>query len=114
MWRLVNAANYGVPQKRERVFFVGFRSDLCVERAFPEETHSFDALLIDQWVSGEYWDRHEIPKKNRTAFAGRLASRIERLKRGDTMPLFPRHPWRTVRDAISGLPDPRKWQCWRH
>ena len=28
VFRLLNAANYGVPQRRERVFFVGFRSDL--------------------------------------------------------------------------------------
>jgi len=27
--RLLNAANHGVPQKRERVFIVGFRSDLA-------------------------------------------------------------------------------------
>lgn len=104
--RLVNAANYGVPQKRERVFFVGFRSDLGIEWAFPEETHSLDALLIDQWVSEEYWDRHEISRKNRPAVAGRLAFRIERLKEEAAMPLFPVRPWRTVRDAISGLPDP--------
>ena len=29
--RLLNAADYGVPQRRERVFFVGFRSDLGLE-----------------------------------------------------------------------------------
>ncbi|MGH6630587.1 MAG: DNA cytosine methyltransferase, partial [Burkholderiales bacterium] len=51
---LVNAANYGVPQKRERVFIVGFRSDLPVRWSFPKETHSLDALLHDQWVTGEY------------------------------------------------------------
>lgn len=26
--RLINAANYGIPQKRQRVFIVGFRSDI--------------------------------------------------------------------------------------
>ncbi|MDQ6665574.1 MAG: DNA cytosine methyltransferase [Acidobacteriota bacterium] len=104
--RLVNAANYGVPQKRERIFFVGFRSDLGVEWAFPEETHSLDALLDEQWVSGEYWDRHKISKKDHPAIAGRLASRIARLREEDGMTLFPKRPWRTVRDAISDLPDP--------
>jgi DNA (cytosine-5)-methyltransferase 1 len=45
--QLVNAANYGIPQKRERVFFVGFREDLGVEWNFPEETHSAQALAWD-------------------------------------------------------------------
>ena len=36
--KLMNAANYGVPQKRERVIIVGFRKDLGVEFEFPEET----------------------------------------------------------------------------
>ena len=36
VFRLLNAADYGVPQRRERVFFVGFRSDLGVKWAFPE------------------------------------------------------------------------------
>jgi DNA (cytosine-5)-methyltransferase 1 len=47
---LVNAADYGVPQKRERVFIVGFRDDLGVKWSFPRPTHSFNALIIDQWA----------------------------------------------------------------
>ena len=41
---LANAADHGVPQKRERVFFVGFRSDLGLAWSFPAETHSAEAL----------------------------------------------------------------------
>ncbi len=37
-YKLVNAANYGVPQKRERVIIVGLRKDLNLEYIFPEET----------------------------------------------------------------------------
>ena len=37
-YRLVNAANYGVPQKRERMILVGFRNDLGITFEFPEET----------------------------------------------------------------------------
>lgn len=39
-WKLVNAADYGVPQKRERVIIVGFRSDLKIDWEFPAPTHS--------------------------------------------------------------------------
>ncbi|THE11887.1 DNA cytosine methyltransferase [Bacillus timonensis] len=36
---LLNAANYGVAQTRERVFIVGVRNDLNTEFKFPEPTH---------------------------------------------------------------------------
>jgi len=97
---LVNAADYGIPQKRERVFIVGFRSDLGVEWSFPKPTHSFDALLYDQFVSGDYWKRHGIKKPTNSE---KHAARVRRLEKTppDTF------PWRTVRDALVGLPDPR-------
>jgi DNA (cytosine-5)-methyltransferase 1 len=109
--RLLNAANYGVPQRRERVFFVGFRSDLGVEWTFPEETHSLESLLIHQWVTGEYWDRHEVARKNRPQVADRFAVRVKELRRSAPLDLFGAAPWRTVRDALSGLPDPERENC---
>lgn len=35
---LVNAADYGVPQDRKRVFYIGFRKDLNVDFKFPKPT----------------------------------------------------------------------------
>lgn len=101
--QVLNAANYGVPQKRERIFIVGFRSDVSPEWSFPLPTHSLDALLYDQWVTGDYWERHEVPKKNRAEFPSNAKRRIERLalERPDS------RPWSTVRDALDGLPSPR-------
>lgn len=99
---LINAADYGVPQKRERIFLVGTRSDLNIEWHFPERTHSEDALIHDQWVTGEYWDRHKISKRSRPRAPVRLANRIKdvAMQKPTTV------AWRTVRDAISDLPDP--------
>lgn len=37
---LLDAADYGVPQRRERLFLVGTRSDLPQGFAFPEPTHA--------------------------------------------------------------------------
>ena len=34
-WSLLDAANYRIPQNRERVFFVGFRKELGVSYSFP-------------------------------------------------------------------------------
>lgn len=100
--RVLNAANYGVPQRRERVFIVGFRSDINVEWHFPSETHSRDSLLWSQWRSGEYWDLHRVATRHRT-HDGRAKARALRLEGSPTS-----EPWRTVRDALSDLPDPER------
>lgn len=42
-WRVLNAADYGVPQQRERVFIVGIRNDIDVEFKFPRPTHGPDS-----------------------------------------------------------------------
>ena len=110
VFRPLNAANYGVPQKRERVIIVGFRSDLGVEWSFPNATHSLDALLRDQWVSGDYWERHKVPRRKRLG-ADRYKERIERLRAEQTLFEPEERPWRTVRDAIADLPDPEHGHC---
>lgn len=38
-YKLLNAADYGVPQRRERVILIGIRNDLESNIAFPEPTH---------------------------------------------------------------------------
>jgi DNA (cytosine-5)-methyltransferase 1 len=96
--QLVNAANYGVPQRRERVFFVGFREDLGVKWSFPPETHSQDALAWDQ-TYGEYWERHRVARKSRLVPYNNRNVSVEKPS------LL---PWRTVRDAITDLPDPER------
>ena len=106
-FRLLNAADFGVPQRRERVFFVGFRSDLGTRWRFPEATHSEAAMLRDQWVTGHYWDRHKIGKKQRPEPPARVAAQVAKHQELD---LFNTTPWATVRDAISDLPDPETVQ----
>lgn len=50
-YQLLNAADYGVPQKRERVFIVGIRSDLNCEFVFPETTHGEFQIDKKPWVT---------------------------------------------------------------
>lgn len=102
---LVNAADYGIPQKRERVFIVGFRSDLGIEWSFPRPTHSFDALLYSQWVTGEYWEKHLISQAKRPSVPEKAKDRIKKLS-GLLYPVADR-AWRTVRDALIDVPGPR-------
>jgi DNA (cytosine-5)-methyltransferase 1 len=104
IYRVLNAADYGIPQRRERVVFVGFREDLDIEWTFPKETHSLEALLRDQ-VRGEYWERHKVRKRDRV-IAGR---NLERLRQSDNSSM--ELPWRTTRDATGDLPDPEhEWK----
>lgn len=95
--RLLNAADYGVPQKRERVFIVGIRDDLAKAFHFPDPTHSSDALLWAKWRDGSYWKRHGVqpgPEER-----GQLRARSLKEKPKEL-------PWRTVRDALHDIPDP--------
>jgi len=101
---VLNAADYGVPQRRERVFIVGFRSDLRVEWSCPAPTHSEDALLASQWVNADYWDEHNITTKNRKAMAEKFSKRVEAIKARPALISLKR--WQTTRDAIQNLPDP--------
>jgi DNA (cytosine-5)-methyltransferase 1 len=102
--QLLNAANYGVPQKRERVFIVGFRRDLGVQWKFPEPTHSENALLRSMWITGDYWERHGVPQASRPALPPKLAARVAKIAAQGLD--LDKDPWVTVRDAIAALPDP--------
>ncbi len=95
--RVLNAANYGVPQRRERVFFIGFRDDICANWSFPKATHSLEALQQDQSERGGYWDLHHLPRRYRTP---------NRPIRDEALAAL--FPWMTVRDAFADLPDPEK------
>jgi DNA (cytosine-5)-methyltransferase 1 len=95
VFRLVNAADYGIPQKRERVFIIGFRNDIDGNWSFPAVTHSEEALRYEKFITKEYWKKHSIKYS------------------GDSQPInvslfnpSEKKPWLTVRDAIGGLPDP--------
>jgi DNA (cytosine-5)-methyltransferase 1 len=107
VYRLLDAVEYGVPQNRHRVFIVGFRSDLGREWSFPEPTHSIDRLLWDQWITGSYWEEHEVPRQARPSIPSRLRSRIEQLAADFALFAPPSQRCRTVRDALVGLPDPK-------
>lgn len=97
---LVDAADYGVPQRRHRIFFVGFRDDITADWAFPEQTHSNLALIRDQWSTGAYWERHGMKPP---AGVERPSETMIRRSQGEIPPL---EPWRTVRDTLAGVPAP--------
>ncbi|NYS16424.1 DNA (cytosine-5-)-methyltransferase [Achromobacter xylosoxidans] len=66
--QVLNAADYGVPQDRKRIFLVGIRSDIKEDYSFPKPTHGDGCALpfasirqaldgMPLWPTGEYYDR---------------------------------------------------------
>lgn len=101
----VNAADYGAPQKRQRVLFVGIRKDLNASSLpFPERTHSEERLVWDKWVTGSYWKRHGIKQPPNDRIPNREARILRRLEKTDNEP--DTLPWVTCRDAFHGLGEP--------
>lgn len=100
----VNAADYGAPQKRHRVIIAGVRCDLGIDLAPPAITHTRERMLWDQWVTGEYWDRHGIAIPGDDAIQSADIPVVTRLRTAFLPPGG--QPWATVRDAIAGLGEP--------
>lgn len=98
-YQLVNAADFGVPQKRERVFIVGLRRDLGITWQFPTPTHSETRLLWDKYVTGSYWQRHHLEVQSNLVIRQKLLQDY-----GLFAPV--EKPWQTVRDALAHLPHP--------
>lgn len=73
---LVNAADYGVPQTRERVFIVGVRSDLHTRYRFPAKTHTPNgADGTSKWVTlGEVLNRLSVEQHHYVEYS------LDRLK----------------------------------
>jgi len=100
--KVLNAADFGVPQQRHRVFFVGFRSDLDVDWNFPIETHSKESLIHDL-LNGNYFERNSLKTKDLV-----IPNHWEqRLSRGMPKQAVTKKPWVSVREALRGLPDPK-------
>lgn len=100
----VNAADYGAAQKRHRVLILGVQRDLGVDPPNLQPTHSRERLLWDKWVTGEYWQRHGIKQPKQGPNQLDVAA-VRRMRQADAPPT--EHAWRTVRDAITGLGEPR-------
>lgn len=65
--KVLNAAEYGVPQERKRIFIVGIRNDFNLQYNFPQPTHGANASKsyisikdaighLPEWPEGEFYD----------------------------------------------------------
>ncbi|MEO7020111.1 MAG: DNA cytosine methyltransferase [Ktedonobacteraceae bacterium] len=104
-YQLINTADYGIPQIRERVIITAFRRDLGIDTFQLKATHSKEALFMDQWVTGRYWTQRNTSSYDYLSLTDKEI--VEKL-RNQLFPVEDRLPWLTIRDVIHDLPTPVK------
>lgn len=95
---VLNAADYGTAQARLRVFVVAVRTEHDLDPRLPPPTHG-RAALVESQESGVYWRDRGLPRSRRERWPVRVTGQNVGPGSGSL-------PWRTVRDALSGLPMP--------
>lgn len=94
-YTLLNAANYGVPQMRERAFLLAYRRELGKEVAFPRPTH---------WVEFPpgYHGTRSVALKTVSATADLFAGDFRHMETPPSAPHL--RPAVTAKDALADLP----------
>jgi len=91
-WRVLNAVDYGVPQRRERLFVIGVRRDLGLRPRFPPITHSeregvgLDGRKIHKWLTlgeaiGDLLAVVPVESPREASFVALSREQVERIKR---------------------------------
>lgn len=102
--QVLDAADFGVPQRRHRLILVAFRDWQDAARwAWPEPAHTVEALAVAKWSSGAYWREHALlaqgePSRDEKRVLAAIGNGDpEAVRRAGLA------RWRTVRDAIGDI-----------
>lgn len=118
-YKLHNSADFGVPQKRERVIFIGKRSELNIDINFPIETHSNKDSNLPHWVTVKEAidDLKDIKQNNKfsqiyTSHSENFLEKIKNTKVGESVNkkykeaffrCYPDKPSGTVKENHGGV-----------
>lgn len=107
-WKLINSWDYGVAQKRERVFIVGVRKDLGITFEFPEPTPTEYRTQVLRDVIGD------LPKPLGSEISPRALAYMERDPRHyqKHRPPYLNEPSATLPSVLyKGVPYGLFWPC---
>ena len=107
-FNLLNAADYGVPQKRRRVFFIGVPKGM--KWFFPEKTHGFslgkEYVTVEEAILGDLPEL--IANQSSSNYKSKPKSEFQHYIRGDNNELLnhqaPNHPLETIKKIKKTLP----------
>lgn len=112
-WKVLNAADFGTPQIRKRIFIVGTRNDINIQFDFPRPTHSEKYTSAGEAI-GDLEDKGEgeVPNHDFTNHSKTFEKRLEKVKPGKTLykkyrdawwRLVKNEPSRTVKENHGGV-----------
>lgn len=88
-WRILNAADFGVPQARERLFLVGIRDDIDVEFKFPAPTYGPDSISKRPYVTtGEALKDLDDPNEEVPPYPGKWGYLLPDVPPGENYSFF--------------------------
>lgn len=88
VYNLLEAADYGVPQNRERVIFIGSRDGESV--TFPQPTHSRDGVVLPQWNTlKDALTNFQDPQPEYTPYSENRLKYLKLLKSGQNWRYLP-------------------------
>lgn len=119
-WKVLNAANYGVPQTRQRIIFIGTKHEEC-KIQFPEKTHCEEGATNGKkaWLTSrealkkyESWKEDEETSHLFTKHSPKFIKKIKNTPIGENIyknysdawwRLIPDRPARTVKENHGGV-----------
>ena len=77
--QLIDASDFGVPQKRERLIMIGVRNTIKKSYEFPKPTHGHDEKLLPKVVLGQVIDSL-VPDDSKYYFSKRAVEGVKKAK----------------------------------
>ena len=84
-WRVINAAEYGMPQRRRRVFFIGYHKSTALYEKIQEAKFKW---IQEDGVLAKAFPIHRMPNENRFVLNGDLVELTKNFGKGDKISRF--------------------------
>ena len=86
-WRIINAADYGMPQRRRRVFFIGYHKSTKIYKQI-KESEKLDWITTQGTIANAFPVGNEISKKSTLELVGDLVNISENFNKNGKISPF--------------------------